>query len=111
MQDPLLGPLIHGVGLGILFPLIFLVFVVWTFAWKAIALWHAGRNGQRIWFIALLLINSIGILEIVYLKWFQADDNKGDRKDMFPFIKDVRGKVSAQMSSSSAPIDSEKKPE
>lgn len=109
MQDPLLGPLIHSLGLGIVFPLIFIAFVVWAFAWKAIALWHAGRNGQRIWFIALLLVNSIGILEIIYLKWFQVDDNKGDRKDMFPFIKDARGQMSTQISSS-IPTSNEQKP-
>lgn len=104
MQDPLLGPLVHGLGLGPLFPFVFSILIVWAFVWKAIALWHAGRNGQRIWFVALLLVNTLGVLEILYLKWFQADDNAGDRKYIFPFIKDIRGTVSAQISSS-APIE------
>jgi hypothetical protein len=35
--------------------------------WRGMALWRAGRNNQKNWFIALLLINSIGILPIIYL--------------------------------------------
>lgn len=49
-----------------LVPLIF-----WTLIWKGIALWKAGRNNQIHWFIALLVINTAGVLEIMYLLWFQ----------------------------------------
>jgi Family of unknown function (DUF5652) len=41
--------------------------VVWELAWKGVALWRAGQNNQKGWFVALLLINSAGILPIVYL--------------------------------------------
>jgi hypothetical protein len=51
-------------------PLIALA-IAWTIAIKGYALWHAARAGQRNWFIALLVINSLGILEIVYLLWFR----------------------------------------
>lgn len=40
---------------------------VWTIAWKGLALWKSARNGDRRWFIALLVINTLGLLEIVYL--------------------------------------------
>ena len=43
---------------------------LWTLVWKGLALWHAARNGQPWWFVALLLINTLGILEIVYLFGF-----------------------------------------
>lgn len=99
--DPLLGPLLHGAGLGILLPLLFVVFLVWIFAWKAIALWHAARNGQRWWFLALTVINIAGIPEIVYLKWFQKDAGAG-RDHMFPFLKNVKQEMMARMQSSSA---------
>lgn len=49
----------------------FYIIVVWSLIWKGIALWHAARNEQRAWFIALLLINTIGILEIIYLLFFR----------------------------------------
>lgn len=41
--------------------------VAWTILWKGLALWHAARRGQTGWFIAMLVINTAGILEICYL--------------------------------------------
>jgi hypothetical protein len=40
---------------------------VWSLVWKGLGLWHASRNGDNWWFVAILLINTLGILEIVYL--------------------------------------------
>ena len=51
-------------------PLLQFVLLVWSIAWKGIALWNASKNNQRNWFIAILVINTIGILEIVYLLGF-----------------------------------------
>ncbi|HHY38827.1 MAG TPA: hypothetical protein GX507_07875 [Clostridia bacterium] len=45
--------------------------IVWSVIWKGIALWHAARGGQKAWYIALLVINTVGILEIVYLLFFR----------------------------------------
>ena len=50
--------------------LIFIVVSIWSLIWKGIALWRSAKNNQRNWFIALLLINSFGILEIIYLFYF-----------------------------------------
>ncbi len=55
------------------FPLL-MAFVVWTVAIKGYALWHAARGSQNGWFIFLLVVNLLGIPEIVYLVWFR---NKG----------------------------------
>ena len=41
------------------------LWAIWELAWKGTALWKAGRNNHLGWFIALLLINSIGILPII----------------------------------------------
>lgn len=43
------------------------VVVVWDLAWRAVALWRAARNDQHWWFGFLLVINSAGILPIIYL--------------------------------------------
>ena len=43
------------------------VAVVWSTVWKGIALWRAGRNGHLAWFIAMLIVNTLGILEIIYI--------------------------------------------
>lgn len=53
-------------GMGGLAPLATL-FIIWALFWKGLALWHSARRGENWWFIALLLINTVGILEIVYL--------------------------------------------
>jgi methionyl-tRNA synthetase len=45
--------------------------ILWTLPWKGIALWKAARNKQPFWFTALFLINTLAILEIIYLVFFQ----------------------------------------
>lgn len=56
--------------LAFVVPLI-LAAVVWTLILKGFALWYAARGGQKGWFIAILVLNTLGILEIVYLIWFR----------------------------------------
>jgi len=53
--------------------LVFLLLSIWSLIWKGIALWHSSQNKQRNWFIAILIINTFGILEIVYLFYFQKN--------------------------------------
>ena len=50
-------------GLG----LFFILFIIWSLVWKALALWYAARRGEKGWFIALMVLNTLGILEIVYI--------------------------------------------
>ena len=40
---------------------------IWSLIWKGVALWKAAKQGQRNWFIAILVLNTIGILDIIYL--------------------------------------------
>jgi len=47
------------------------VMIVWTIIWKGIALFKAAQNSQKIWFIVMLLANTVGILEIIYIFFFQ----------------------------------------
>lgn len=51
--------------------------VAWSLAWKGASLWRAARNGSRPWFVALLLSNTLGILDAVYL--FAVD--RGHRRE------------------------------
>lgn len=44
--------------------------IVWVLPWKAVALWRSARNGSIPWFIVLLIFNTLGILEILYIFWF-----------------------------------------
>jgi len=45
--------------------LIFLI--ICDLTWKLIGLWNAGRNNEVIWFLSIALINSLGILPIIYI--------------------------------------------
>ena len=54
---------------------ILVVISVWSLVWTAIALWKSARNNQIVWFIVILLLNTIGILEIIYLAFFQRNKN------------------------------------
>jgi hypothetical protein len=47
--------------------------LIWDLIWRGLALWKAGRHNQKIWFIFLLILNSLGILPVVYLLFFQKD--------------------------------------
>lgn len=51
--------------------LVILGFTLWSLLWKGMALWFAGKNRQKGWFIALLLLNTAGILPIIYLLAFR----------------------------------------
>jgi len=50
--------------------------VVWSMAWKGIALWRAGRNAHLIWFIVLFIVNTLGILPITYIFAFSQQGGK-----------------------------------
>jgi hypothetical protein len=49
---------------------LFYLVVIWTLIWKGIALWKAARNNHHAWFIVLLVVNTLGILEILYIYIF-----------------------------------------
>ena len=41
--------------------------LVWSMVWKGVALWRAGRNAHLGWFVALFILNTLGILPIIYI--------------------------------------------
>jgi hypothetical protein len=52
------------------FGILFIPLLIWSIVWKGLALWQAARRGDKIWFVVLLVINTVGILEILYLYVF-----------------------------------------
>ncbi|MDA1337447.1 MAG: DUF5652 family protein [bacterium] len=48
-------------------PLFLTLATLWTLPWKAFALWRAATRGEKKWFIALLVLNTLGVLDIIYL--------------------------------------------
>ncbi len=45
--------------------------LVWEVAWKGVAMWRAARNNQLGWFVAVFILNTLGVLPMLYLKFFQ----------------------------------------
>jgi hypothetical protein len=43
------------------------VIFVWSLTWKIIGMWKAGRNNHLAWFLCIALINTLGILPIIYI--------------------------------------------
>ena len=52
---------------------------IWSLVWKALALWKAAGQKDKIWFVALIILNTAGILDILYLfvfsKYTRHDTN------------------------------------
>jgi methionyl-tRNA synthetase len=60
-------------GLGLFGSVFFLVAALWllfTIVLKGYALWHSAKRAQIWWFVALLIFNTLGILELVYIVFF-----------------------------------------
>jgi hypothetical protein len=47
-------------------PLI-VVLGLWDLIWKATAMWKASRKNQLVWYICLLVFNTLGVLPMVYI--------------------------------------------
>ena len=50
--------------------------VAGTLILKGIALWRAARRGEKSWFVALLVVNTLGILEAIYILFVSKDKEK-----------------------------------
>ncbi|MEK7635026.1 MAG: DUF5652 family protein [Patescibacteria group bacterium] len=47
-----------------------MILVLWTLVWKGMALWKAAEEKNKVWFVVLLLVNTVGILDILYIYVF-----------------------------------------
>ncbi|HUO75441.1 MAG TPA: DUF5652 family protein [Candidatus Paceibacterota bacterium] len=54
----------------------FLALFAWSLVWKGLALWKAAQKGSKPWFIAFLVLNTLGILEILYFYVFSEQRGK-----------------------------------
>lgn len=45
----------------------------WALVWKGMALWKAAHREQKWWFVAFLVVNTLGILEILYIYVFSVE--------------------------------------
>ena len=68
-----------GISLALAAVLVFII-AIWTLVWKGLALWKSARKSHMIWFIVLLIVNTIGILEILYIYIFSKWGEKREAK-------------------------------
>lgn len=49
----------------------FMIFIIilgiWSMIWKGIGMWYSARDSRKGWFIAILILNTLGILPIIYI--------------------------------------------
>lgn len=50
-----------------------LLLVIWSLIWKGLALWKSAQRKEKTWFVVLLVLNTVGILEILYLYVFSKE--------------------------------------
>lgn len=54
--------------------------LVWSLAWKGVALWKSAGRKEKWWFIAFLVVNTLGVLEIAYIYYFSKKKNDAAEK-------------------------------
>ncbi len=64
-------------GSGFAMPQSWLIWVavLWSLPWKGWALWKAAKRGDTWWFVALFLVNTVGLLDMIYL--FVVSERRG----------------------------------
>jgi len=55
---------------------VLILIALWVLPWKGVALWRASKNNHKKWFIALLILNTLAILEIIYIFYFSKQKPK-----------------------------------
>jgi hypothetical protein len=70
--------------------IIIVIIVLWTIPWKIYAVWTAVKHDHKRWFVVLLILNTVGILEIFYIfkiakkSWIEV---KADFRNALKFEK------------------------
>ena len=81
MDYSLYQPIAEVLGVSLELAIFILIIVtIWTLIWKGLALWKSCKKNHYIWFIILLVFNTLGILEILYI--FLFSKIKLDKKEV-----------------------------
>ena len=75
-MDIALSMIAEEMGISIWF---IILIAVWSMAWKLIALWKSAKNNHLAWFIVMAILNTVGILPILYIFIF-SDMQKSRKK-------------------------------
>ncbi len=69
------------------------VTIFWVIPWKGVALWKSARLGRKKWFIALLILNTLAVLEILYIFVFDKKKNREEDETNTDIINDNKNLV------------------
>ena len=50
-----------------IFKILLVLIALWSLPWKVYAVWLACKHDHRKWFLVLLLLNTVSILELIYV--------------------------------------------
>lgn len=62
-------------------PMLMASIILWSLPWKGFALWKAAQMKDKIWFVIILVVNTFGLLEILYIFFLSK------HKFNFPWLK------------------------
>lgn len=54
---------------------------IWVLPWKGYALWLAAKRNDTKWFVAILILNTLAILEIIYI-FFVVKRGKNKKEEL-----------------------------
>jgi hypothetical protein len=78
MTDPIMASLFSGIPAWLI--VTWVIIGVWSSIWKAFALWKSARKHHMAWFIVMFIVNTVGILELLYIFWFSKIGDKKNKK-------------------------------
>jgi uncharacterized membrane protein len=61
---------------------IIIALVAWSLAWKGASLWRAAKNDSKPWFVALLIANTLGILDAIYIFGVEGTRRRNARQEV-----------------------------
>lgn len=67
--------------IGVSFWGVMFLVAAWTLVWKGLSLWKSARLNDRNWFIALLILNTVGILDILYIYVFSKKKHESHHRE------------------------------
>lgn len=71
------GEILTSLGISPEMFVVIIVFIgIWELVWNGLALWKSAQNRDKGWFIAMLLINDLGILEMLYYFVFSKKETQ-----------------------------------
>jgi hypothetical protein len=70
--------------------ILMVLLVIWSLLWKCYSVWIAAKRNDKKWFVALVVLNTVGILDMIYVfgvvgkKW---SDVRKDIGKVFSYFK------------------------